>query len=84
VSDIFYTIEIERTKCRFGDYYDEYLCSGCEEPCDSEKIPVIRTHQCDSVEQQARFLNVPVYLTCPEAEAALKQKEGKREVADNM
>lgn len=52
--------------------------------CDSEKIPVIRTHQCDSVEQQARFLNVPVYLTCPEAEAALKQKEGKREVTDNM
>ena len=73
VGDTFYTIEQQWTLCHLDNYRDEYSCQGCEEEkCDSKKVPEIVAHKCSTVSQLAAYIGKTVFLTRPEAEAALK------------
>ena len=72
VGDTFYTIEQQWTLCHLDNYRDEYSCQGCEEEkCDSKKVPEIVAHKCSTVSQLAAYIGKTVFLTRPEAEAAL-------------
>ena len=73
VGDTFYTIEQQWTLCHLDNYRDEYSCQGCEEEkCDSKKVPEIVAHKCSTVSQLAAYIGKTVFLTRPEAEAAMK------------
>jgi hypothetical protein len=77
VGDTFYRIEQQWTLCHLGNYRGEYSCEGCEEEeCDSKKVPEIVAHKCSTVSQLAAYIGKPVFLTRPEAEAALDAMKG--------
>lgn len=72
VGETFYTVEQQWTLCHLDNFRDEYSCQGCEEEeCDSKKVPEAVAHKCSTVSQLAAYIGKAVFLTRPEAEAAL-------------
>ena len=71
------------TRCSFEDVpFEESSCIGCENDCDSHKEIYINRNSSVDVEWIARNLNKfgkTVFLTKEEAEAKLKEMEGRKD-----
>lgn len=74
VGESFWQIEKDRKPCRFGYVYDECDCIGCEDPCDSEEVLVVRQKRCNTIAEVVKMAGKTIYLTKEEAEAALAEK----------
>ena len=67
------------SKCsKYGERFEEYSCSGCEEECDSHKEYYIHVNQFVSLEWIVRNMmketfGKTVFLSMGEAEKALKE-----------
>ena len=84
VGTMLYEIAQKWTKCAaFDTERDEYVCQGCEEErCDSHKEFYVRSIKPLSLSELVKYIpNVgkTVFLTRPEAEAALKKEADKHE-----
>ena len=71
------------TRCSFEDVpFEESSCIGCENDCDSHKEIYIHRNSSVDVEWIVRNLNKfgkTVFLTKEEAEAKLKEMEGRKD-----
>lgn len=78
IGDVMYKLFREYTECTlYQDRKDNCCCEGCEFPCDSREVTVIRAIQPNSLPEVARYVDEigkTVFLTREEAEKALEEK----------
>lgn len=83
VGSTMYRFFDEYTECtHYHERRDDFGCCGCEFPCDSYKVTVIRPIRPNSLSELTRYigeLGTNVFLTYKEAERKLAELKGDEE-----